>query len=399
MTGKRVLYVQYTNPAGYPPLLHSARLLADLGFSIRFLGTDALADSLTVPHHDRVEVRLMPFQTSGWRQKAHFVRFALWVMATAATWRPSWIYASDPLSAPIAFVLKQVFGFRVIYHEHDSPSLQSAAGRDGTWFVRLVMRARRSLARKADVCILPSAERTRMFTATTGRSDVLTVWNCPARLEVAAPAQGRPSRTLRVLYHGSIVPARLPRQVLEALAMTPAGVSLTVIGYETAGHAQYVRELAMLADQLNVASRVRFEGPMSRAALMSRCTEFDVGLALLPIESSDVNERSMVGASNKPFDYMACSLSLLVNESPEWIETYVEAGFGRSCHPGSAASIAESLQWFLDHPEERRLMGERGREKIASEWNYENAFNPVLARLMLNGAAWVEHVPSVDPIR
>ncbi len=399
MTGKRVLYVQYTNPAGYPPLLHSARLLADRGFSVLFLGTDALADALTVPRHDRVEVRLMPFQAGGWLQKAHFVRFALWVMAKAATWRPSWIYASDPLSTPIALLLKRVLGFRVIYHEHDSPSLESAAGREGSRFVKLVMSARRALACKADLCILPSAERTRMFAATTGRSELLTIWNCPARSEVATGGQDRPDRTLRVLYHGSIVPARVPRQVLEALAIAPPGMSLTIIGYETAGHADYVRELSTLAENLKVANRVNFEGPMSRADLMARCAEFDVGLALLPIDSSDVNERSMVGASNKPFDYMACGLSLLVSESPEWVETFVAAGFGRSCDPRSAESIAESFQWFLNHPAERRLMGERGREKIASEWNYDSAFTPVLARMLPHRAAWAEHVPSVDPIR
>lgn len=398
MAIRRVLYVQYTNPAGYPPLLHSARLLADQGFSILFLGTDALADSLTFPRHERVDVRLMSFRPGGWRQKVHYVRFALWVIATAASWRPSWIYASDPLSSPIALLLKQLLGMRVVYHEHDSPSREASEGVGGTRFVKLVMKARRVLARKADVCILPSVERARVFSAATGRSDVLTVWNCPARAEIATGPHDATDRSLRVLYHGSIVPARVPRSVIEALALTPPNVTLTLIGYETAGHAHYVRELADCAAQLGIADRVHVNGPMSRADLMARCGSFDVGLALLPIDSSDINERSMVGASNKPFDYMACGLSLLVSESPEWTDTYVDAGFGRSCDPRSAASIAESLQWFLDHPDERRLMGERGREQIATEWNYETTFGPVVARLRSNSADWPERVPSVDPI-
>jgi glycosyltransferase involved in cell wall biosynthesis len=398
MASRRVLYVQYTNPAGYPPLLHSAHLLADQGFSIRFLGTDALADSLRFPRHDRVEVRLMPFQAGGWRQKVHYARFALWVMATAASWRPSWIYASDPLSSPIALLLKQLLGMRVVYHEHDSPSPQASEGLAGTRFVRLVMKARRALAQKADVCVLPNAERARLFTSATGRSDVLTVWNCPARSEIASGHHEASGQTLRVLYHGSIVPARVPKSVLEGVALTPPGVTLTLIGYETAGHARYIRELTESAAKLGIADRVRFDGPMSRADLMACCANFDVGLALLPIDSSDINERSMVGASNKPFDYMACGLSLLVSESREWIDTYVSAGFGRSCDPGSAASIAGSLQWFLDHPKERQAMGERGQEQIASEWNYEKAFGPVVTRLLSNAADWPERVPSVDPI-
>ena len=35
----RVLYVQYTNPAAYPPIHHSGRMLADAGFDVRMVGT------------------------------------------------------------------------------------------------------------------------------------------------------------------------------------------------------------------------------------------------------------------------------------------------------------------------------------------------------------------------
>ena len=45
---RRILYVQFTNPAAYPPLEHSARILADAGWDVMFLGTGALgADRLS----------------------------------------------------------------------------------------------------------------------------------------------------------------------------------------------------------------------------------------------------------------------------------------------------------------------------------------------------------------
>src|ERR1041385_5473127 len=94
----RILYLQYTNPAGYPPLQHSSRILADAGWSVLFLGTGAapplqhssriLADagwsvlflgtgaagsgSLEFPAHQNIEIRRMPFCMAGWRQKLHF---------------------------------------------------------------------------------------------------------------------------------------------------------------------------------------------------------------------------------------------------------------------------------------------------------------------------------------
>jgi glycosyltransferase involved in cell wall biosynthesis len=105
-------------------------------------------------------------------------------------------------------------------------------------------------------------------------------------------------------------------------------------------------------------------------------------MALLPITSEDVNERAMVGASNKVFDYLACGLAVLVGNMPVWRETFAEAGFGRTCDPASPESIARALGWLLDHPEERVAMGRRGRQRIAADWNYEHQFAPVLARIV-----------------
>ena len=89
----------------------------------------------------------------------------------------------------------------------------------------------------------------------------------------------------------------------------------------------------------------------------------------------------MVGASNKVFDYLASGLALLVSDLPEWKETYVEPGYGLACNPDDPQSIASALERFLKHPTEMREMGERGRQKILKEWNYEQQFMPVLGRL------------------
>ena len=65
----RILYVQYTNPAGYPPLEHSSRILADAGWSALFLGTGALgANELEFPAYRNITVRRMAFCRAGWRQ-------------------------------------------------------------------------------------------------------------------------------------------------------------------------------------------------------------------------------------------------------------------------------------------------------------------------------------------
>jgi hypothetical protein len=101
----------------------------------------------------------------------------------------------------------------------------------------------------------------------------------------------------------------------------------------------------------------------------------------MPLESADGNNQSMVGASNKPFDYFASGLATLVSDLSDWRQAYVEPGYGLACRPDQPESIAASLRWCLEHPDETRTMGERGRQMVLTEWNYETRFSPVLASL------------------
>ena len=369
--------MQYTNPAGYPPLEHSSRLLADAGWQVRFLGTGAHgADALTLAPHPRITVERVPFQPPGWRQKLHYLAFCARTFARVTRFRPAWVYASDAWSAPIALALTHLpLGPRVVYHEHDPPS--EARSR----VQALVHACRRRLAKRAALCVLPNAERARVFSTETGARRVTCVWNCPTRDEVAPP-RPRAGATMWVLYHGSLVPARLPLTVIDALARLPPSVKLRVVGYETVGHPTHLADLASRARALGIEDRLQLVGPVpTRAELLDWCRKSDVGLAFMPKRSARPNEEHMTGASNKPFEYLASGLALLVTDRPDWRALFVDGGYGRACDPGSTASIAEALAWLHDHPDERRQMGERGRAQVQSVWNYEAQFQPVFEAL------------------
>jgi len=386
----RVFYVQYMNPAAYPPLEHSAHLLADGGADVRMMGTAILDGALAFKPHPRIRVELRPFQGSGWRQKLHYVAFLSRAAREALRWQPTWIYASEPLACPIALVARALSGARVIYHEHDSPDPSSVGSR----FERVVRACRRRLARQATVCIVPNRERADVFVRTTGAREALTIWNCPMPEDAATPAPAARS-CLRAVYHGSIVPARLPMTVIDAIAAL-TGVTLQIAGYETAGHSGYVQALLDLARARGCADRVTYAGTVPRREdLLRLCAAGDVGLALLPASSDDFNERTMAGASNKPFDYLACGLPVIVADRPEWVDMFVRGGYGLACRAESADSIAEALAWCLAHPAERRAMGERGRLKILNEWNYERLFAPV-RRAILTGGAGVPDVAGMN---
>ena len=229
-------------PSRLPSVGHSSRILAEAGWRVLFVGTGALgANALSFQPHPRIEVRKMAFCRPGWRQKLHYLAYCFWVLWVTVTWRPSWIYASDPLASPVALLLGLIPGLRLLYHEHDSPKRSATRAP----FEVLVRWTRRSIARRAEVCVLPNATRLSRFQAELGPvRSAACVWNCPGIHEAEAlPRPAMPTATpIRVLYHGSIVPERLSPAALDALTLLDDRVKLRVIGYETAGSRGYIDE-------------------------------------------------------------------------------------------------------------------------------------------------------------
>lgn len=382
---RRILYVIYTNPAAYPPLEHSSRIFASAGWQVLFLGIGALgtADKLSFPIHENIVVRQLRFRNRGWRQKLHFFLFGVWTLFWTLRWRPKWIYASDMFSCPVALALSYLPGLHVIYHEHDYPA-QLDRSSPVSRFVRLVLWCRRSLAKRATFCILPNLKRIAHFKVETGTSrPVICTWNCPSKEEVRLSKEILSTGAkLRLTFHGSINKDRLPLAILEAMSRLENKVQLTIVGYETVDSSNYVADFLKQAKRLGLSEAVEFIGALpTRGDLYEQAASCDIGLAFMPLQGLGVNHGNMTGASNKPFDYLACGLALLVSDLPEWLDMYVIPGYGLACDPCDPASIAQALLWFIDHPEETRKMASSGRERILQEWNYEMQFTPVLAEM------------------
>ena len=375
---RKILYLQYVNPAAFPPLEHSSEILAKEGWQVMFLGIKQPETTrLTFPHRKGITVKQIGPCPPGWRQKFHYAWFALRAITITLFWRPGWVYASDPLSSPAAYLVSLVPGVRVIYHEHDSPSSESS----DSSFMRVIFKMRRALGARAKLCILPNEQRALVFSNSISNGHTFCVWNCPSLTEVPEVTARTPG-SLWLLYHGTIVPSRLPLSILEALKLLPDNVRLRVVGYETSGHRGYVQQLREKALQLGLSERIDFVGSVpTRRELFDWCLRSHVGLAFMPSDTEDINGLHMTGASNKAFDYMACGVALLVSNLPDWRQLFVEGGYGLSCDIASPQSIADAVRWYVDHPDETQQMGQRGWQKVMSDWHYEKQFAPILQQL------------------
>lgn len=366
--------MQFTNPAGYPPLQHSAHMLADAGWDVLFLGAAADGShTLVLPSHPNICVRRLRSFGNGLLQRANYAVFISWVLFSTIIWKPRWIYASDAMGCLPTILAQNMMGCKVAYHEHDTPSY----AKNLSILQRMIRRARDRLARTADLVIVPQHDRLEVLLSETGRLGTsLCVWNCPAISEVMSPivSSKDPEIPIRFYFHGSINATRLPDSILEALARSSESATLTIVGYETVGSKGYINKFLTRATALGLGGRVIYSGAQSRTDTLRFAAQADVGLALMPKCTADLNMLHMVGASNKPFDYLAMRTLPIVSDLPDWRRAFVDPGFAIACDPYDVDNLTEAFAWCVTNPSKVQEMAEAGAQMILKEWNYEKQF-------------------------
>jgi glycosyltransferase involved in cell wall biosynthesis len=214
-------------------------------------------------------------------------------------------------------------------------------------------------------------------------------------LEEVGPEKrpGNLAGPLRLFYGGSLSRERLPWAVLQVILGFGGKVSLDLVGYPNYEDRDYPDAIQTADEGRGV---LRYHGALpQRGDLFRVMDECEAAFCLMPMRSRYSGMEQMAGASNKPFDAMARGLAVVVSDIPDWKRLYLpgenhncgkeywisDVGYGIAINPECEESIRGGLEWMLGNREKLWEMGERGRQKIQKEWNYERMFAPVLTRL------------------
>ena len=119
---RRVLFIQGTEPAIYPPLIHASMLMAEAGWDVIFLSAPFDGCLLELSHHPRIAQQAIPARPSHVMGKAAYARYAAAAARLALRLQPDVVYASDPLGAGPGLLAARLARSRLVYHEHDSPA-------------------------------------------------------------------------------------------------------------------------------------------------------------------------------------------------------------------------------------------------------------------------------------
>jgi hypothetical protein len=370
LTQPKALFLQVTNPGAYPPLMHAGAILAEHGWEVAYLSAPSKSSDLILPPQAGVrEYKILPrddFTVS----PTDYLQYCWAAMSLAIKLRPDVIYVSDSLGTLPGFLTRLISKSLVVYHEHDSPSRQ-------IHLHPLIRWSRTQIFKRANVIVFPNAGRARHVHAELpfNLEKLKVVWNLPRREEVSSNSPtSDATRPFTLYYHGSITPDRIPFTLVEALRRFDGKVHLVIAGYESGSNVGYVGSMIKAVEGTPAEGCIRYLGQVQRKDLFSTSQAGDLGLALMPPESDDVNMAHMAGASNKAFDYMASGLLPLVSNLPEWIDMFVTPNFAVAADPRSVDSLYETISSVMVNVESYRAGNQLRRAKILSDWNYDQVF-------------------------
>jgi glycosyltransferase involved in cell wall biosynthesis len=168
-------------------------------------------------------------------------------------------------------------------------------------------------------------------------------------LEQARAPVSVPSRTTPwLLYLGSLHPWKGVDTLIRALPHVKQAAELHVVG----GNEQRIAELRNLAEELNVAARVVFHGPVEPGKRFEYVHQADI--CLLPLTDTGLGGRYT--SPLKLFEYMAAGKAIVVSDLPSMRQVLTpeqEALLAPAGHPEAFAQTIERL--LRDKALQRRL--------------------------------------------
>lgn len=165
------------------------------------------------------------------------------------------------------------------------------------------------------------------------------------------------SNKLLLIYQGGITKLRGIKQLIDSLEYVDEDVELLLFGKWEVGFQEECQKLTGW-------KKVKHLGIVKQEELYGYGKSVDIGIInYLPSPNNDDS------LPNKPFEYMACSLPIIMSDFKHWKEMF------KSCalfsDPESPIKIAKNIETLVKNPSLRQKMGSNGRKLVEKEYNWE----------------------------
>lgn len=336
--------------------------LAGTGVGVRYVAPAALG----VHWRDGVRFVALPHRTNRWRR----ILAAPALLRRLLRQEASLYHFQDPELLPLAFALKLIFRKRVVYDAYEDFPAMAAYNKALPRLLRplaaRMVSGAENLAASVFDGVMTADPRTLRRLAQRGKSRKLVFYNFP-NLDFFPPP--RPcAKAFDIVYRGGLSERTGTFVLLDALRLLAdrnRSARLLLLGY-----------FDDVAAENNLCDRVRILGLQSSVEIRGRIAHEEMAEALsqagIGVSPLQPIPKFLVNLPVKIFEYWACGMPVIASDLPPMRPFFRNSQAGLLVEPGSAAALAESIAWLLDHPDAASQMGRRGRELVMQRFNNES---------------------------
>jgi glycosyltransferase involved in cell wall biosynthesis len=282
------------------------------------------------------------------------------VFAQALTLNADLYHLHDPELIPIGLKLKRL-GHRVVFDSHEDVPKQMLnkpyLNKPALWFISKVFSVYEAWACANLDGVIASTPFIRNKFLSINQNTV-DINNFPLLGELDAQVPWD-AKAREVCYVGGIDRIRGVEQVVQAMGLVQSDVRLNLCGRFTEP------ALEAACKTMPGWQMVNEQGYVDRAGVREVLGRSVAGLVTLhPV----INYLDALPV--KMFEYMAAGIPVIASDFPLWREIVLGNQCGLCVDPMNPGAIAKAIDYMVQHPDEARQMGEKGRRAVLERYNW-----------------------------
>ena len=278
--------------------------------------------------------------------------------------RPDVVHIFVPELIPIAFLFR-LFGTQVVYEIQENLYKKFALKRYNNEFVfRYFFHIFDHLARRHFHCVFTEDAYLNEYRQLRYPSAVVHNYAALPFLDTLPQPSSLPATAPFFIYNGVISLERSFDTLVAAMATiikTCPDVQVHLFGPTQLS----VEEMKALPHFKTVQPHLTFYGYTDQRLALAQAHRAIAGLALLkPV--GDYPD----SYTTKLFEYMALRIPVVTSDFPLYQQVVEAHRCGFCISPYDSETLAERLLWLVHNPDERQVMGQRGRDAVKKKYNW-----------------------------
>ena len=273
----------------------------------------------------------------------------------------------DPELIVVGIILK-LFRKKVIYDVHEDVSKQ-ILNKDwmGNKYIREFMAFMFGLIERIgalmfDIILTATSDIAKKFPE--NKTVILRNFPILKLIDDVVPADYKKNKAI-IIYPGGLARIRGVKQIVQAMEYIDDKAELWLLGkWEN-------EEFKKECKNLKGWKYTKYLGLVSLREVYQYMKVVDIGISMLfPIKNY------LTSLPIKVFEYMACSLPVVMSDFPYWKKMFGECAL--FVNPYNSKDIAEKILYFLDNPDIAKKYAYSGREMIKNRYNWETESKKLL---------------------